>query len=199
MGMNVVRWRFRMAVIVASMLVPLMATPQASALSCATRRGEEDKALKRADAAFVGELTGTRGIPSILTLLIRQDELDDTIFTFRVEKVLKGKLPKVVDVVSLSQYPLGEQSSANAVLLYDRGDGVYGSSPCSEFEPSTLSEAVSNSTAPRRGALHVSRWQLFDGSRVLIAVLALAMVSLVLALFVRLVISRRRMASPPAD
>lgn len=73
----------------------------AHALSCVQLDGRERDAFRKADAAFAGHLVATRRLPSLASLLIDQDNLDDAVYTFRVRRVYKGRLPATVDVVGM--------------------------------------------------------------------------------------------------
>ena len=110
---------------------------QGFACSCALP--DARSALASADGAFVG------------TARARREAGQQVVYTFAVERALKGSLGQTVEVVTPSssascgiEVPIG----ARVGLVLDRRDGAWNGSLCAQFEPAELLAAASPLPAP---------------------------------------------------
>ncbi|HYI74160.1 MAG TPA: hypothetical protein VEW90_02735, partial [Gaiellaceae bacterium] len=107
--------------------------------ACSCALPDARSALARADGAFVG------------TARTRRDVGQQVVYTFAVERTLKGSLGRTVDVVTPSssaacgiEVPIG----ARVGLVLDRRGAAWNGSLCAQFEPAELLAAASPLPAP---------------------------------------------------
>jgi len=126
----------------AACLLALRVEP-ASACSCAG--GDPRMALAGADAAFVGVYLDRRPAPG------SGGGLGSSIYSFRVQEVVKGSLDQQVDVVSSSSgASCGIEATPGQILglLLYRSSGVWTSNLCRQMSPARLRDAARPLPAP---------------------------------------------------
>ena len=120
----------------AGALLALVAAPAAVACSCFPQP-DARTALRRADGGFVGVYLGRRplGTPRVRT------GADPFVYVFRVERVLKGKIGRRVEVVSARQADacgLDVTRGERWGIVLGRRSGRWWSTLCSQYRPAAF-------------------------------------------------------------
>ena len=126
----------RKLAVAGALLFALAAAPAASACSCFPQP-KPQTAIRAADGAFVGVYLGRRqlGKPRVWT------GADPFLYVFRVERVLKGRIGRRVEVVSARQADacgLRVKRGERWGLVVGRRAGRWWSTQCSQYRPRAL-------------------------------------------------------------
>ena len=155
----------RLLVVVLALAALLFGAARANACSCLAR--DPRSALEGADAAFIGRLIATRPVSPRKGPF--RSSFEPTVFTFRVEEVVKGTLARRVDVRSAATSAscgVGAEVGDRVALLLDRHGGRWRSDVCSQMTPRVLRAAATPLAAAVEGnAFLLAGGRFGDGVR----------------------------------